>query len=162
MTRRKTAKMRVAVYRTGELERPGPHPGLQEMKSPTLGGHGKTGLAQRESPGGTLLTRHLSTLHGHPSPPSPLLPLASGLTQPVLFYLIIQGAARCLHLVLLLLRLAPSPAASQMWVASWDPEWQLEVSLAGGSRREGWWRCPGLIAPYGLFGFPLASRPDLG
>lgn len=108
------------------------------------------------------LTRHLSTLHGHPSPPSPLLPLASGLTLPSLFYLIIQGAARCLHLVLLLLRLAPSPAASQMWVASWDPGWQLEVSLAGGSRREGWWRCPGLILPYGLFVFPLASRPDLG
>lgn len=150
--------MRVAVYHTGELKRPGPHPALQEMKSPTLGGHGKTGLAQRVQG-----VPYPSSLH---PPQSPFTSISSapssGLTPASLFYLVIQGAARCLHLVLLLLRLAPSPAASQMLVASWDPGWQLEVSLAGGSRREGWWRCPGLIAPYGLLVFPLASRPDLG
>lgn len=92
MTRRKTAKMRVAVYRTGELERPGPPPGLQEMKSPTLGGHGKTGLAQRESPGGALpvisppstVTPHLHLLFCPLPLVSPCLPcfISSSRGQP--------------------------------------------------------------------------------
>ncbi|XP_028717275.1 arf-GAP domain and FG repeat-containing protein 2 isoform X1 [Peromyscus leucopus] len=42
----------------------------------------------------------------------------------------LQGAARCPHSVWLPSRLPLSPAASQTWVASWDPGWQLEVSLA--------------------------------
>lgn len=34
-------------------------------------------------------------------------------------------------------QLPVNPTALQMWVASWDPGWLQEVSLAGGSRHEG-------------------------
>lgn len=54
----------------------------------------------------------------------------------------LQGVARCLRLVLHPWQLPVNPTALQMWVASWNPGWLLEVSLAVFSG------CPARFLPY--------------
>lgn len=109
---------------------------------------------------------HLSSSHPTP-PPSPPLVFPSGLSLASLHSFPMQEVARCLRLVLHPLQLLANPTTLQMWAASWDPGWLLEVSLAGGSRHkgdpsEGWWHFHRLIVHCGLRVSPWLPGLALG